>query len=45
MKDIAIVGAGPAGYSAAITARKRNKSVVVIGPACPISPATICLKP
>lgn len=31
MKDIAIVGAGPAGYSAAITARKRNKSVVVIG--------------
>ncbi|MFR6025216.1 MAG: NAD(P)/FAD-dependent oxidoreductase [Christensenellales bacterium] len=31
MKDITIVGAGPAGYSAAITARKRNKSVVVIG--------------
>ena len=31
MKDIAIVGAGPAGYSAAITARKRDKSVVVIG--------------
>lgn len=60
MKNIAIVGAGPAGYSAAITARKRDKSVVVIGqntgwlahatasptiPACPISPATICLKP
>lgn len=31
MKNIAIVGAGPAGYSAAITARKRDKSVVVIG--------------
>ena len=31
MIDIAIVGAGPAGYSAAITARKRDKSVVVIG--------------
>ena len=31
MKDIAIIGAGPAGYSAAITARKRDKSVVVIG--------------
>lgn len=31
MTDIAIVGAGPAGYSAAITARKRDKSVVVIG--------------
>lgn len=31
MIDIAIVGAGPAGYSAAITARKRDNSVVVIG--------------
>ena len=31
MYDIAIVGAGPAGYSAAINARKRGKSVVVIG--------------
>ena len=31
MKDIAIIGAGPAGYSAAITARKRDKSVIVIG--------------
>ena len=31
MLDIAIVGAGPAGYSAAITARKRDKSVLVIG--------------
>lgn len=31
MLDIAVVGAGPAGYSAAITARKRDKSVVVIG--------------
>ena len=31
MLDIAVVGAGPAGYSAAITARKRNKSVLVIG--------------
>ncbi len=31
MYDIAIVGAGPAGYSAAINARKREKSVVVIG--------------
>jgi len=29
--DIAIVGAGPAGYSAALNARKREKSVVVIG--------------
>jgi len=29
--DIAVVGAGPAGYSAAINARKREKSVVVIG--------------
>lgn len=31
MFDIAIIGAGPAGYSAAINARKREKSVVVIG--------------
>lgn len=31
MFDIAIIGAGPAGYSAAINARKRDKSVVVIG--------------
>ena len=31
MLDIAVVGAGPAGYSAAITARKRDKSVLVIG--------------
>ena len=31
MLDIAVVGAGPAGYSAAIHARKREKSVVVIG--------------
>ena len=29
--DIAVVGAGPAGYSAAINARKREKTVVVIG--------------
>lgn len=29
--DIAVVGAGPAGYSAAISARKREKSVIVIG--------------
>ena len=31
MFDIAIIGAGPAGYSAAVNARKRDKSVVVIG--------------
>ncbi|MBR5561184.1 MAG: FAD-dependent oxidoreductase [Clostridia bacterium] len=31
MFDIAVIGAGPAGYSAAINARKREKSVVVIG--------------
>ena len=31
MYDIAAVGAGPAGYSAAINARKRDKSVVVLG--------------
>ncbi len=31
MFDIAIVGAGPAGYSAAINARKREKTAVVIG--------------
>lgn len=31
MYDIAVVGAGPAGYSAAINARKREKTVVVIG--------------
>lgn len=31
MYDIAIVGAGPAGYSAAINARKREKSVLLIG--------------
>ena len=31
MYDIAIVGAGPAGYSAAINARKRGKSVLLIG--------------
>ena len=31
MFDIAVVGAGPAGYSAAIQVRKRDKSVVVIG--------------
>ena len=31
MFDIAVIGAGPAGYSAAINARKREKSVIVIG--------------
>lgn len=31
MFDIAVIGAGPAGYSAAINARKRDKSIVVIG--------------
>lgn len=31
MLDIAVIGAGPAGYSAAINARKREKSVMVIG--------------
>ncbi len=31
MFDIAIIGAGPAGYSAAIHARKRDKSAIVIG--------------
>ena len=31
MYDIAVIGAGPAGYSAAINARKRGKSVIVIG--------------
>ncbi|MBR5302792.1 MAG: NAD(P)/FAD-dependent oxidoreductase [Clostridia bacterium] len=31
MYDIAVIGAGPAGYSAAINACKREKSVIVIG--------------
>lgn len=31
MVDIAVIGAGPAGYSAAVTALKRGKSVAVIG--------------
>lgn len=31
MFDIAIIGAGPAGFSAAINARKREKSVLVVG--------------
>ena len=31
MYDIAIIGAGPAGYSAAINARKREKSVLLVG--------------
>ena len=31
MFDIAIIGAGPAGYSAAINARKREKTVLVVG--------------
>ena len=31
MFDIAVIGAGPAGYSAAVNARKREKSVIVIG--------------
>lgn len=31
MYDIAVIGAGPAGYSAAINARKRDRSVIVIG--------------
>ncbi len=31
MFDIAVIGAGPAGYSAAIHARKREKTVIVIG--------------
>lgn len=29
--DIAVVGAGPAGYSAAINARKREKTVAILG--------------
>ncbi len=31
MYDIVIIGAGPAGYSAAINARKREKSVLLVG--------------
>ena len=31
MYDIAVIGAGPAGYSAAINVRKREKSVIVVG--------------
>ena len=31
MYDIAIIGAGPAGFSAAINARKREKTVLLIG--------------
>lgn len=31
MFDIAVIGAGPAGYSAAINARKRDKRVALIG--------------
>ena len=31
MYDIAAIGAGPAGYSAAIQARKREKSIIVLG--------------
>lgn len=31
MLDIAVIGAGPAGYSAAINARKRDKTVAVFG--------------
>lgn len=31
MFDIAVIGAGPAGYSAAINARKRDRSVALIG--------------
>ena len=33
MYDIAVIGGGPAGYSAAATARQRDKSVCVIRPA------------
>ena len=33
MFDIAVIGAGPAGFSAAIQARKREKTVLVIGEA------------
>lgn len=29
--DIAIIGTGPAGISAAITARVRNKNIILIG--------------
>lgn len=31
--DIAIIGTGPAGLSAAITATVRNKKVLLLGPA------------
>ena len=31
--DVAIIGTGPAGVSAAITAKVRNKSVLLIGSA------------
>ena len=31
MKDIAIIGSGPAGLSAAITAKVRNKDIIVFG--------------
>ena len=31
MYDITVIGAGPAGYSAAINTRKREKSVIVLG--------------
>ena len=31
MYDIAIIGTGPAGISAAITAKARNKNILLIG--------------
>ena len=30
--DIAVIGTGPAGVSAAITAKVRNKNIILIGP-------------
>lgn len=38
MYDIAILGGGPAGLSAAINARVRNKTVAVISNACQDNP-------
>ena len=42
--DIIVLGSGPAGLSAAVTARGRNKSVLVIGNRWQDSPlARACL--